>query len=84
MQTALTISVPTLVILLGILYSRQDYARLDVKMDGLRSELSSKIDAQESNLSAQINELRSYMREFYRILGQHDARLDSLERDRKA
>lgn len=61
MQTALTITIPTLVILMGILLNRQDYARLDAKIDALRSDF----------------------REFYRTLGQHDARLDSLERDRK-
>jgi hypothetical protein len=62
MQTALTIGVPTFVILIGILLNRQDYARLDAKIDGLRSDF----------------------KEFYRTLGQHDSRLDTLERDRKS
>ncbi|HEX4067752.1 MAG TPA: hypothetical protein VHZ09_17155 [Acidobacteriaceae bacterium] len=73
MQTALTIGIPTIVILMGILLNRQDYARLDAKIDALRLDLS-----------GQINELRSDIKEFYRTLGQHDARLDALERTRKS
>lgn len=77
MQTALTITIPTLVILMGILLNRQDYARLDAKID-------SKIDGLRADLTGQINELRGNIKEFYRTLGQHDARLDALERGRKS
>jgi uncharacterized membrane protein len=73
MQTALTIGIPTIVILMGILLNRQDSARLDAKIDALRLDLS-----------GQINELRNDIKEFYRTLGQHDARLDALERARKS
>jgi hypothetical protein len=73
MQTALTIGIPTIVILMGILLNRQDYARLDAKIDSLRADLT-----------AQINELRDDIKEFYRTLGQHDIRLDALERTRKS
>ncbi|MBB6145421.1 hypothetical protein HNQ77_003382 [Silvibacterium bohemicum] len=77
MQTALTIGIPTLVILMGILLNRQDYARLDAKIDG-------KIDGLRTDLTGQINGLRDDIKEFYRTLGQHDARLDALERTRKS
>ncbi len=75
MQTALTIGIPTLVILMGILLNRQDYARLDAKIDG-------KIDGLRTDLTGQINGLRDDIKEFYRTLGQHDARLDAHERTR--
>jgi hypothetical protein len=95
MQTALTIGIPTLVILMGILLNRQDYARLDAKIDrldlkldgktdALRGDLTSKIDALRGDLTGQINGLRDDIKEFYRTLGQHDVRLDALERERKS
>jgi hypothetical protein len=84
MQTALTIGIPTLVILMGILLNRQDYARLDAKIDRLDLKLDGKMDALRGDLSGQINGLRDDIKEFYRTLGQHDVRLDALERERKS
>ncbi|GGH03362.1 hypothetical protein [Silvibacterium dinghuense] len=88
MQTALTIMVPTLVVLVGILLNRQDYSRLDAKIEGLDTKIDSKIDNKvdglRADLTSQINELRNDIKEFYRTLGRHDARLDALERQRKA
>jgi hypothetical protein len=69
LQTALTIGVPVVVILIGMLLNRQDANRLDAKIDSLRHNIEGKIDG-----------LRSDMREFYRTLGQHEARLDNLEK----
>ncbi|MFT4114681.1 hypothetical protein [Silvibacterium sp.] len=88
MQATLTIMIPTLVVLIGILLNRQDYARLDAKIDskinGIDNKIDSKVDGLRADLTAQINELRDDIKEFYRTLGQHDARLDALERQRKA
>jgi len=69
LQTALTIGVPVVVILIGMLLNRQDANRLDAKIDSLRHDIGGKIDG-----------LRSDMREFYRTLGQHESRLDNLEK----
>jgi len=69
LQTALTIGVPAVVILIGMLLNRQDANRLDAKIDSLRHHIEGKIDG-----------LRSDMREFYRTLGQHEARLENLEK----
>jgi hypothetical protein len=62
---------------MGILLNRQDYARLDAKIDG-------KIDSLRADLTTQITGLRDDIKDFYRTLGQHDARLDALERQRKS
>ena len=73
LQTILNIGIPVVVILAGILLNRQDANRLDAKID-------SKIDGLRADIEAKIDALRSDMREFYRTLGQHEARLDNLEK----
>jgi len=59
------------------LLDRQDYARRVAKFD-------EKIDGLTAELIGQIHGLRDDIKDFYRTLGQHDARLDALERQRKS
>jgi hypothetical protein len=95
MQTALTITIPTLLILTSILLNHQNYVRLEAKIGGKTDGLNAKIDGKiggiegkmdglRADLTSQINGLRNDIKEFYRTLGQHDARLDALERQRKS
>lgn len=84
MQLSLTIAIPTLMILVSILLNHQNYARLESKIDSKIDGPDGKIDGLRADLTSQINELRSDIKEFYRTLGQHDARLDALERQRKS
>jgi hypothetical protein len=79
MQTALTIAVPSFVIILGILYNNHGLNRLETRMDKLESRMDKSFD----HLDAQIDGLRNDIKEFYRTIGQHDARLDALERNPK-
>jgi len=69
-QTLLTIFIPTLMVLVGILLNRTDSSRidgrisslenrLDGRMSGIESKLESKIGALESKLEAKIGSLES-------------------------
>ncbi len=58
-----------ILILAGILFNRQDVKELGGKIDRIQSDLAGRIDRMQSDLA-----------QFYRTLGQHDARIDNLEK----
>jgi len=49
-QTLLTIFIPTLMVLVGILLNRNDSARIDGRISSLESRLDGRISALESRL----------------------------------
>jgi hypothetical protein len=73
MHDAYLIGIPTLVIILGILLNRGD-------VRDLRSEMRSKIGGLRTEISHLRSEFHREFREFYRTLGQHDVRIDNLEK----
>jgi hypothetical protein len=62
MHDALTIGIPLIAIIAGILFNRSDFQRLEGRIDAMQAEMHQEF------------------REFYRTIGQHDARLDNLEK----
>jgi len=66
-------------ILLGIVFNRQDVKEL-------RLELRAELSQLRGDMNHEISQLRSDMNhnfmEFYRTLGQHDAKIDNLEKRR--
>jgi hypothetical protein len=72
----LSAAVPTLLIILSILLSRNDYhkldAKIDAKIDTLRGELHRDIDAVRSQQHAD-------MLRIYELFGEHSQRLTRLE-----
>jgi chromosome segregation ATPase len=71
-QFYLGMGVPTLAVLLGILLIQRSLERLDGRMDSLERRMD--------RLEARLDRIEADLREFYRTLGQHDARLDNLEK----
>jgi outer membrane murein-binding lipoprotein Lpp len=78
MHDAITLGVPVLAILFGILLNQKGLSdlRSEVKMDIAR--LESKID----RLEIKVDRLQSDLTQFSRELGRHDARLDNLDSKR--
>ena len=62
-------------ILAGILFNRQDVKEL-------RSELNGQINGLRSELGGKMDRLQADLTQFYRIIGQHDARIENLEKGR--
>jgi hypothetical protein len=58
MHDALTIGIPVLAILFGILLNQRGLDRLEARLDRVQSELSSRLDRMQADLSI-----------FYRTLG---------------
>jgi hypothetical protein len=62
MHDALTIGIPVLAILFGILLNQRGLDRLEARLDRVHSELSARLDRMRADLSM-----------FYRTLGEHGA-----------
>jgi hypothetical protein len=94
MHDTLTIGIPLMAILAGVLLNRQDVYKLGERLDARISRLEDKMDAgfakadarmdagfarADARMDAGFERLHNDLRQFDRTLGQHDARLDSLE-----
>jgi hypothetical protein len=73
MHDALTIGIPVLAILFGILLNQRGLDRLEARLDRVQSELSSRLDRMQADLSI-----------FYRTLGEHSADIEHLKKNRPA
>jgi chromosome segregation ATPase len=86
----LAIGLPTLSVLVGILLNRNDVGRLYTRISnevsalrgdihGLRGEMNG-LRGEISKLRDETRSIRDDQREFYRSLGEHEIRLDNLEK----
>ena len=73
MHDLVIVGVPLLAILAGILFNNQNINRIENRLDG-------RLDRIEAEFTILRTELHREFEEFYRTLGQHDARLDNLEK----
>jgi hypothetical protein len=68
-QTLLTIFIPTLMVLVGILLNRNDSARIDGRISSLENRLDGRISSLEGKLDGRISSLE----------GKLDGRISALE-----
>jgi septal ring factor EnvC (AmiA/AmiB activator) len=68
-QLYIVVGLPTITVLVGIFLNQRS-------IDRLERSLGNRID----RLEARLDRIEADLREFYRTLGQHDARLDNLEK----
>jgi len=67
---------PTISVLLGILMGQRALEKLEKRMDGMEQRTERRFDRVESRL----DRIEADLREFYRTIGLHEARLDTLEK----
>jgi hypothetical protein len=81
--TALTIGIPTLAVLVGILLNRNDANRLDARITALGTELRQEIAALRIDLRQEIAAVRQQSHEDIMVLvgisREHESRLTRLE-----
>ena len=70
-QLYIALGLPSSMVLVGMFLNQRSFVRLE-------SSLGSRMDRLETRL----DRIEADLREFYRTLGQHDARLDNLEKRR--
>jgi hypothetical protein len=70
-QLYIAVGLPTVMVLVGIFINQRSFDRLENSLGGRMDRLEARLDRIAADL-----------REFYRTLGQHDARLDNMEKHR--
>ncbi|MGA3263557.1 MAG: hypothetical protein ABSC47_05875 [Terracidiphilus sp.] len=75
-QLYIVVGLPTLTVLVGMFLNQRSFDRLEGQVGSRMDQLGSRMD----RLEARLDRIESDLREFYRTLGQHDARLDNLEK----
>jgi len=85
MHDIIGFGVVLLAILVGILFNGRRSERIEDNIKDLRSEFMAELRRESlsirSEARADIGRIRNYIKGFYRTLGQHDARLDRLEKE---
>jgi hypothetical protein len=90
MHDAITVGVPVLAILLGILLNQRGLERLESRVDKLETRMDQRFDAVDrrfegidrrfDTIEARIDRIHADFGNFRQTLGQHDARLDAVEK----
>jgi hypothetical protein len=83
MHDAITVGVPVLAILLGILLNQRGLEQLKSEMDRRFNAVDQRfnaVDARFNAIDARIDRIHADFGNFQRTLGQHDARLDAVEK----
>jgi hypothetical protein len=75
-QLYLALAVPTLAVFAGMFVNQRALDCLEVRLGGRMDLLDQRMDRIESRLER----IEADLREFYRTLGQHDAKIDHLEK----
>ena len=69
MHDTLTIGIPVFVILFGILLNQRAVDKLEARMDARFNGVDGRLDRMQADLA-----------QFYRILGEHEAKIEALMR----
>jgi hypothetical protein len=83
MHDTITVGVPVLVILLGILLTQRGLERLDLRIDKLEANIDSSFAHVESrfvHMEGRIDRVQADMAQFYRILGEHGAKIENMQK----
>jgi hypothetical protein len=76
MHDTITVGVPVLAILLGILLNQRGLERLDLRID----KLETKIESRFVHMEGRIDRIQADMAQFYRILGEHGAKIENMQK----
>jgi hypothetical protein len=78
LQLFLAAGLPTFAALLGILLAQRATEKIEKRIDGFEQRTERRFEPIESRL----DRIEADLREFYRVIGQHEVRMDSLEKGR--
>ena len=83
LQLFIAAGLPTITALIGILLNQRSISGLEHRFTGLEQRLDrfeQRVDARMDRVEARLDRIEADLREFYRVLGMHDARLDIIEK----
>jgi hypothetical protein len=73
MHDVVIVGVPLIAILAGTLFNNQALTRLETRLDG-------RLDRMQNEITSLRSEMHREFEQFYRTLGQHDAKIEILEK----
>jgi endonuclease III len=76
LQLFLATGLPTISVLIGILLSQRSTDKLEKRIDGFEQ----RTDTRFSRVESRLDRIEADLREFYRTIGQHEVRMDTLEK----
>ncbi|MGH9606908.1 MAG: hypothetical protein ACRD3N_14555 [Terracidiphilus sp.] len=76
LQLFIAAGLPTVTVLVGILLNQRSVIGLEHRMDGMDQRMEVRL----GRIEGRLDRIEADLRGFYRTLGQHDARLDNLEK----
>jgi len=56
------------------------FAAIDARLDHMQTELNGRIDRLQAELNGRIDRVQGDLGQFFRELGRHDARIESIEK----
>lgn len=87
MHDTITVGLPLLAILFGILLNQRATDKVEAKVDKLETKMDTRfstvdarIDRMQSEIDARLDRMQADLSQFYRDLGDHGARIDALEK----
>lgn len=76
MHDTITVGVPVLAILFGILLNQRGLEKLDSRID----KLETKVETRLTHMESRIDRIQSDLAQFFRILGEHGAKIENMEK----
>jgi len=83
LQLFFAAGLPTITVLIGILLSQRSTDKLEKRIDGFEQRTERKfdqIDVRFNRVESRLDRIEADLREFYRTIGQHEVRMDTLEK----
>ncbi len=84
LQLALSIGIPSLLVLVGIFLNNSRFGVVESRIDRMGSELNARIDRLGSDLNARLDRQQADLSQFYQTLGRHDADIANLKDARRS
>jgi uncharacterized membrane-anchored protein YhcB (DUF1043 family) len=78
MHDAITIGIPVIAILLGILFNRNDVRRLEDKMDQKFEKVHAEIRDLRAEMNSRFNAIEAELRYFHGVTGKLDGRIQAI------
>jgi len=83
LQLFFAAGLPTITVLIGILLSQRSTDKLEKRIDGVDKRIDSleqRIDSRFNRVESRLDRIEADLREFFRTVGQHEIRMDALEK----
>lgn len=85
MHDTLTIGIPVFVILFGILLNQRAVDKLEARMDARFNTVDARfngVDGRFEGVNGRLDRMQADLAHFYQTLGEHEAKIEALMRDK--